>query len=111
MRQATNEEKRITNTILDLYWLRNDERLRAVIESIIVNWWTGNYSKDIYPYIREYYPELYNEYGAINQNFKWRVNAKVQSYTGWMSNFWWTEIFESKGKWTGTFSLVYKYQK
>jgi hypothetical protein len=110
MRKATDEEKRIANTILNLNWLKNDERLKAIIESIIVNWWTANYSREIYPYIAEYYPELLKIYGWINQNFKWKVNCTVQYYTKWMSNFWWTEIFKSKGKWTGSFSLVYNYQ-
>lgn len=108
MLQATNNQKERIDYFLELYWLRNDKRLKAIIEAIITTWGTANYSREIYPYIREYYPELLKIYGWINQNFKWKVNCTVQYYTKWMSNFWWTEIFRSKGKWTGSFSLVHK---
>jgi hypothetical protein len=36
--------------------------VKAVIESIIFNKGIANYTEHIYPYIKEYYPEIFEPY-------------------------------------------------
>ncbi len=103
MKKATVKERKQAENIL-INHSRNhntkDIRLRAILESIIVNGWEANYTKHIYPYIEKYYQEL-------TENYKWNrwwftsvVNAKVQQYTKDKSNFCWIELFERIGRWT-----------
>lgn len=81
---------------------QDNKIVKTVIESIISKWWSANYTNDIYPYIKEKYPEIYNE----NTNtFVGRINATVQRYTKDMEWFNWKEIFISHWKWTWIYSL------
>ncbi|MBS8122034.1 DNA methyltransferase [Candidatus Vampirococcus lugosii] len=84
--------------------INNDDNkiLNAIIEAILVNGGKANYTNDIYPYIRENYPEIYNK--EIN-TFKGRINATVQRYTKDMEGYNGNEIFISHGKGIGTYSL------
>jgi hypothetical protein len=80
----------------------DDVLMRAIIESIIASWWEANYSRWIYPYIENYYNDIYKKYIWDFDWFRWLVNSKVQWHTRNMEKFWWTEIFISvkKGSWT-----------
>lgn len=102
--EATDEEKEEAENIVKKYGKEDNKLLKAIIESIIACWWIWNYSKNIYPYIKVYYSDLYNSY-SDRDHFVAAVNATVQRYTEWMDSFSWTEIFITKWKWTGTFFL------
>lgn len=103
-REASPEWKEMAINIVKKYEKENNELLKAIVESIIANWWIWNYSKHIYPYIKSYYIDLYSNYKDWD-HFVATVNATVQRYTKWMDSFRWTEIFISEWKWTWTFRL------
>ena len=102
--EATKLEKEQANKIIESYWKQDNLLLKVIIESMLANWWYWNYSKHIYPYIKKFYSDLYNSFSDEN-HFKANVISTVQRYTDWMDSFWWTEIFISKWKWTGTFTI------
>jgi len=103
IREATNGEKKLVKEYLSYYWKEDNIWLKPIIEAFIVGWYSWNYSKDIYPYIEKYYPELTKKW---MQNMKGNVNATVQRYTKWLTWYNWTEIFKKdENKW-GTYTLI-----
>ena len=89
--------------ILKKHKLENDNLLRGIVGAIISNWWIANYTKEIYPFIQKYYPDIYKPYKDNFQWFRWLVNAKLQRYTKWMTDFSWIEIFIPNKKWSWTY--------
>lgn len=103
--KLSNSQRKIINTIIETYWLKNNVLIKAIMESIVLNNGIANYTEQIYPYIKTYYPEIYKQYESNEQWFRWLVNATVQRYTKWMDCFWWKEIFISKWMNSWTFYL------
>ena len=103
IREATNQEKKLVKEYLSFYWKKDSVRLGPIMEAFIVSWYSWNYSKNIYPYIVKYYPELTKKW---MQNMRGNINATVQRYTKWLTWYNWTEIFKKdKYKW-GTYTLI-----
>ena len=108
--EATEEQKAHVQQILEhfgLFWLEKKLFLQAIMESLEAKWWPANYVNYICPYIKAYYPRLYEEYYTNNEEgFKNRINSTLRYYsTMWIDKHSWIEIFISLWKGTWTYDL------
>ena len=87
--------------------IESNSALILVVEAIKLAGWTGNLSKDIYPYILKYYPEDAEEHLKYDNWFQWWIIANIHRYTRWFKTFGWKEAFTTKWKGTWTFSLLH----
>lgn len=111
--EATEEQKTHVQQILERFgldWFEKKLFLQAIMESLEAKWWPANYVNYICPYIKTYYPRLYEEHYFNNEEwFKNRVNATLRYYsTMGTDRHSWIEIFVSLWKGTGTYDLKYR---
>ncbi len=105
-RHPSKELRNFAIKYLKHFDIEGNSALILAVEAIKLAGWTGNLSKDVYPYILKYYPEEAKEHLKHNNWFPWWIISNVHRYTRWYIHFCWIEAFISQWKDTWTFSLI-----